>query len=193
MGTAELFRVRQRSGDPPDAPAIPALIALAHDLANLGLMPSYGIGDHGNLSCRAPEGFIITARATRKARLTPQEFARIVDCARGEEGMILVCDGLRLPSTDALLHWRLYQARPDIGAIVHAHDTEVLAAAPALGLPVTDVSARFNSHELVEDVVRLAAGTNYLLMRDHGCVALGSSLEAAAELVLQWYRRVRVL
>ena len=191
MGTGELFKVQRRGSEPPDAPIIPLLISLAHDLAHLGLMPSYGIGDHGNLSCRVSQGFIITARATRKIRLSAQEFVQIVDCTRGPDGITLVCDGQRLPSTDALIHWRVYQARPDVGAIVHAHDPRLLEAAPELGLPITDVSARCNSHELVEDALRLATGTNYLVMRDHGVLALGPTLEAASELALQWYRRVR--
>jgi ribulose-5-phosphate 4-epimerase/fuculose-1-phosphate aldolase len=191
MGAAELFQVEHRSGEPLEWPGIPSLITLAHDLAVLGLMPSYGIGDHGNLSCRVPEGFVITARATRKIRLIPQEFVRIADCTRGPRGLTLVCDGTRLPSTDTLLHWRIYQARPDVGALIHVHDPNVLEAAPELGLPVTEVSARFNSHQLVEDVVRLASGSDFLVMRDHGCLALGRTLDQAAALALHWYHRVR--
>ena len=190
------------AGDPfglvlrrPEIPSLregPALIELAKTLHGLGVMPSYGPGDHGNLSCRTPTGCLFTARQTHKAALRPDQLVSLVGYESTPRGACLMFDGKVLPSTDALMHWRLYERRADVGAIIHGHDPQALAKAVALELPVTHGSGLTNSVELIDEVVVLAAAHDYILLRDHGVVALGTTISAALGLIRQWLDRARL-
>lgn len=191
MAEGELFGVALRRREPLSHPELPALIALARSLHALGLMPSYGPGDHGNLSLRTPEGFLITARQTRKDALTPAQFVHVVGGETAGVRAQLVCEGACLPSTDALMHHAIYAQRPDASVIVHGHDAKALSQAAALALPLTRVSAQTNSLTLIEEVRALCAHHDYLLTRDHGFIALGSSIEAVRALILRHFTRAR--
>jgi L-fuculose-phosphate aldolase len=196
MSVVELYAPVCIDAAPPEDPRIATLIWWAARFAELGFTPSYGPGDHGNLSCRTPEGLIASARQTQKARLTPSDFTAVFRPARGDAGVQpppLRYHGVRPPSTDALMHLRIYEARPDVHAILHGHDPATLAAADRLRLPVTATSGLTNSEPLVEEVVRAARAADYLLMRDHGFVALGRTIDEAGELVRTLSARARGL
>ncbi len=191
MPLAALFDVIIRRDEIPASPAENELITLAVSMHARGLTPSYGPGDHGNLSCRTPDGFLISARETSKRSLRPEQLVSVLACERTSQGMRLTVDGRALPSTDALMHWKIYAARPDIGAIVHGHDQEVLKRKEEFGLPTTRISAKVNSLELIDEVCALSAAHDYLLMRDHGFIALGATLAAAEERFMEWFHRAR--
>ena len=177
----------------PTDPRIPALIWWAKRMAELGLTPSYGLGDHGNLSCRTSAGLIITARATMKAALDAEHVVEILSVTAGETGVKMACRGLHLPSTDTLLHWQIYERRRDVHAIFHGHDPQTLAHAEALRLPITTISASRPSLEVINEASALAASVDYLLLRDHGFVALGTSPDDAGEKVRMLATRARSL
>jgi L-fuculose-phosphate aldolase len=108
--------------------------------------------------------------------------------------------GTRSPSVESGLHARALAKRPDCRASVHTHQP-VASAFTLLGipLPVTDAAAR----ALIGDEVPVAgyapSGTSWLsrnvarlvrsdrnayLMRNHGLVCLGATLEDACQVVL---------
>lgn len=190
LGT-ELFETITRGPDLPNQPRAEPLIALATRLHAAGLTPSYGPGDHGNLSCRTLQGCLITARHTSKARLREQDLVHILEVRTTAPVVTVICEGAGLPSTDTLMHWAIYERRPDVGAVVHGHDDVMLSKAAALGVPITRVSARANSCALIEEVRALSAAHDYLITRDHGFVALGLTVEAAGACVWQWFQRAR--
>ena len=183
MPAAELFETVLIDRTVPRDPCIAQLIWWAARLSELGFTPSYGPGDHGNLSCRTPTGLLVTARHTAKAALRPEQFVDVVDVTQFDGRITVHARGVALPSTDVWLHWRVYDLRPDIHAILHGHDSAALAQAAALHLPVTTTSGKTPSMAIVDDVCKLVAAHNYLLMRDHGFVALGQSIDEAGELV----------
>ncbi len=185
MSQAPLYEPVVLSPQPPNDPRIASLIWWAARLSELGFTPSYGPGDHGNLSCRTSTGLLISARETEKARLQPDQFVDVVakDVSQAGSGPVrIACRGPRLPSTDAWMHLRIYGLRPDIHAILHGHDRAALANAAALRLPITTCSAAAPSRSLVDEVCELAKSYDYLLMRDHGFLALGASIDEAGEL-----------
>ena len=107
MAATELFESICRHPGAPRDPNADALIAIARSLHARGLTPSYGPGDHGNLSCRTPQGCLISARATRKDALGPDVLVSLVGSERTATGIRIIYDGERLPSTDALMHWQI--------------------------------------------------------------------------------------
>ena len=191
MAASELFEMVCRVPRAPIHPQGPHLITMAKALHALGLTPSYGLGDHGNLSCRVGRGCLISARQTSKATLREEQLALVTDAEREPSGWRVFYEGLALPSTDALMHLAVYAQRPEIGAVIHAHDDAVRSRTQALGLPITQLSARVNSLELIDEVQALCARHDYVILRDHGVIALGSSLDAAQARLMDWYRRAR--
>lgn len=181
----------QRRPAAPIYPESASLIALAAALHAMGLTPSYGRGDHGNLSCRVSEGILITGRETSKAALAAHDLAHIIGTEPHHERVTVITEGAVLPSTDTLMHLQIYTQRPDCQAIVHGHDPQVLQQAEAFGLPVTRTSAVANSLALVEEVRLLSASHDYIILRAHGFIALGASFDEARERLLHWFHRAR--
>lgn len=73
-----------------------------------------GVGTAGNLSARTPDGLLITPSARRYEELGPEEMVEIDIGGR-------VLGGSLRPSTEWRIHAALYEARPTVGAVVHAH------------------------------------------------------------------------
>jgi len=177
----------------PVDPSIPLLVWWAHRLAELGLTPCYGPGDHGNLSCRGERTVLISARETAKATLQPSDVVEILGVEEADDVWTIRCRGLRLPSTDTRLHLHVYAVRPDVRAIIHGHDPQTLAHVKALRLPMTASSAAVPSRELIQNVCDLIQQDDYLLLRDHGFLAVGRTLDEAGERVRLLCSRARAL
>lgn len=191
MSGSELFGTVIMDRRAPEDPQIPELISQAAAFSAMGFTPSYGPGDHGNLSCRTPQGLLVTARATAKSRLRAEDFVQVLGLDEQTSPPTARCCGLRLPSTDTLLHWRLYQLRTDARAILHGHDPLTLKYADVLRLPVTPHSAAAPSMALIDDACRLARRHDYFILRDHGFLVLGRSAAEAGALVRHWSQQAR--
>ena len=195
MAYTELYEPVITAQEAPQDPRIDALIRWAARLAALGLTPSYGPGDHGNLSCRTTRGCLISARQTAKAGMLATQFVEVYNpesllaADAVQTGVRLSCRGLLLPSTDALMHLEIYRRRPEIQAILHGHDTAALARAETLGLPMTQQSAATRSP--VDEICALARDHDYLLLREHGFLSLGRSIDEAGERFESIYRQAR--
>lgn len=113
------------------------------------------------------------------------------------------CDGGgRRPFLERFLHAEIYRARPDVMAVAHGHspsiipfslvDTPLLAtyhnaAFLAEGVPLFDIRSRFGTTDIViSDPARGAAlaealgDKSVVLLRAHGFVAVGPSVQVAA-------------
>ena len=162
---------------------------VARKMAGLGLVS----GASGNVSARLPGGLMaITAMGSRCEDASEEEVV-VVDAD------LVSVEGDRTPSSESLLHAAVYEARPDVGGIVHTHPVYSSAVAVAgLGIPpVVDEmvvalggEVRVSEYappasEAVAERVCEALGTrDAALIRNHGAVAVGvdpqSALDAAA-------------
>ena len=126
----------------------------------------------GNLSFRSAAGFIITPTGTDPVTLTTDGFVEVLGV---DEKEVRVA-GTHEPSSECRMHAAIYAARPDVNAIFHGH------YAPALTAPGVAITAREIPYGTPamgpETVLALGAG-NFVVMRNHGFVAVGSSLPAA--------------
>jgi ribulose-5-phosphate 4-epimerase/fuculose-1-phosphate aldolase len=80
----------------------------------------------------------------------------------------------RRVSVDAIEHWMIYQAHPDVGAILHVH-------AWVEGCAATDVNYPCGTEELAVSVAELIAkepdpAHAIIGLRNHGITATGDSL-----------------
>jgi ribulose-5-phosphate 4-epimerase/fuculose-1-phosphate aldolase len=162
------------------------IVAACQILVERGYLMATG----GNVSLRVPErnGFAITPSNYDYARMTADDVC-ILDLG------LKVLAGQRTPSIESSLHATVYQARPDVNAVVHTH--QVYASALALiDAPIPalfDEQARFLGRS-VEIIPYAPSGTGFLkkniakciknhhnayILQNHGVLCFGEDMERA--------------
>ncbi len=146
------------------------------------VMRLYQVGglSYGNLSARKDETrFWMSASGVDKTEL--EEPGRDILLVTGYDEpnarmVISVPPGVepRRVSVDAIEHWMIYQAHPDVGAILHVH-------AWIEGIAATDINYPCGTQELAESVAELIdlepdPAHAVIGLRNHGITATGDSL-----------------
>jgi L-fuculose-phosphate aldolase len=162
-------------------------------------------GKAGNVSLRwdrgAAEGMLVTPSALAYERMDGDDIVWMALAAG--EGMPAI-DGLHPPSSEWRIHRDLYLARPQAGAVVHAHPpfaTTLACSArgQAGGIPAfhymvavaggNDIRcapyATFGTQELSAGALAALQGRRACLLASHGMLAFGASLEAALALAVE--------
>jgi L-fuculose-phosphate aldolase len=185
----------------PDAAVVAARRAVldtALQLADRGFLAGVG----GNLALRIDDRrMAVTPSATDYYTMTPEDVCVV------ELGSLRVLHGTRTPSVESGLHARALLRRADCRASVHTHQP-IASAFTLLGipLPVTEDAERAviggelpiagyapsGTGWLARKVARLVrADRNAYLMRNHGVVCLGATLDDACAVVLAVERVAR--
>ncbi|MEX2454408.1 MAG: class II aldolase/adducin family protein [Rhodospirillaceae bacterium] len=180
------------SGGPVPNEFIADLAAASRILAAQGVVDAFG-----HVSCRhpsAPDRYFMS-RAMAPALATPDDIIEYsldsVPCDAAGRGSFL----------ERFIHGEIYRARPDVGSVVHSHSPSVIpfglvdekmramfhnAAFLAAGVPVFDISEKFGATDMLvsdpEKGVAFAGSvgdSNVALMRAHGSVACGPTLQMA--------------
>lgn len=162
------------------------IVEAAHELVRKGYLMATG----GNLSLRIPrhKAFAITPSNYDYLKMTPDDI-----CILDFEFAPL--EGLRDPSVESAMHGAVYQARPDVNAIVHTHQAYV-SALTLIKAPIPalfDEQARFLGRSV--DIIPYApSGTGFLkntvakhvrnhnnafMMQNHGALVFGHDMERA--------------
>jgi len=159
------------------------IVETGRKLYELGFVPA----TDGNISVRLADGSVlITASGVSKGKLAPADMARISMDGKFISG--------RKPSSEYLLHLRVYAKRPDVLAVVHAHPpvaTGLASAGIALDKPLTSEIviglgkvplapyATPGTGEVSDSITGLLESHNAIMLANHGVVTYGASLEAA--------------
>jgi len=155
------------------------------------LLRPAGNHSYGNLSFRAEHGkneFIITATKDDfyDEKLNPGRFVKVVGCDLKNK-MVMV-HGLDLPSKETLLHYIIYMNRPEIHAIFHGH-CERLECDPDINFVTTEREQPGGSIELAREVEKVLGKENFIIMKNHGFLALGKSIDDAGKITLKAYQK----
>lgn len=149
-------------------------------------------GTSGNLSVRVEDGFLLTPTGMDYDALVPEDLVRV----RFDGGH----EGRRLPSSEWQLHRDILAARPEAGAVLHAHSMFCTTLAclrrgiPAFHYMVaaaggSDVRcapyATFGTEELAQHTLAALEGRKACLLANHGMVALGKDLAGAFKLAVE--------
>jgi L-fuculose-phosphate aldolase len=145
-------------------------------------------GQDGNITVRYQPGrILVTPRGLPKADLAPEDLVDV-----DLEGRHLA--GSQKASTELDLHLRVYRAREDCGAVVHAHPPTATAFAvagegiPADVLPEVAVLmgevpivpyATTGTPALGDAIEPFLGGSEAVLLANHGAVAWGNTLATA--------------
>ena len=173
-------------------------------LANEGVVDAYG-----HVSVRhptKPERFFM-------ARMRAPELVERGDLMEfGPDGQP-VSDS-RSPAVERFIHGAIYEARPDVQAVVHAHAEEILPFGitdvplrPVIhsgsfigrNVPVWDIADNFGDTDLLvrdmsqgRDLARCLGNNNVVLMRGHGFAAAARSVIEAVRISVYLPRNARV-
>lgn len=178
--------------DPDLGELVPGLrariLAAATEMATRGLCR----GTAGNVSALASADgravVAITPSGVRYEHLTENAI-----CLTDPTGRTL--GGAFLPSSELPLHLMVYATRPDVRAVVHTHSTYAttlaVCASPVkavhyrlarAGVEVPVASyARYGSEQLARSCVDALGQGRAVLLRNHGVVAVGPTLDEALE------------
>ena len=164
-------------------------------LATARAMNAAGInrGAAGNVSARCEGGFLITPTGMAYDACTPEDIVKV-----GAGG---TASGKRKPSSEWRFHHDIYAARPEAGAIIHAHSpfATALACQEAAIPPFHYMIARFGgdsvrcaayatfgTQELSDAMLVALEGRRACLMAHHGMVVFGKDLDEALALAIEF-------
>ncbi len=148
-----------------------------------------GVG-FGNLSIRSKPGFIITGSATGAwKRLDPEHYTRVMSYNFRENSVH--CQGPIRASSESLTHAALYEACPDIQAVIHVHSRQLWQAL-IYKVPTTENDIPYGTPEMAFSIQRIvqarkSESTGLIVMAGHeeGLVAYGPDLQSAGDCLLR--------
>jgi L-fuculose-phosphate aldolase len=142
----------------------------------------------GNVSIKLEDGrMLITPSATDKARMKSDQIGVLSLAGENQTPFLKL-------SMESGMHIAVYNQRPDISAIIHAHPpiasaftalcksincTLTSEARAILGTPVVAPYALMGTPLLADRVAETVKQANVILMENHGVICLGQSLLAA--------------
>jgi L-fuculose-phosphate aldolase len=165
-----------------------AMIATARRMNASGLNQ----GTSGNLSQRVEDGFLITPTGMDYEAMVPEDLV-LMRFDGGHEGR-------RKPSSEWRFHRDILAARPEVGAVLHAHSMFCTTlACLRRGIPSfhymvamaggVDIRcapyATFGTEELSRHAVAALEGRKACLLANHGMLALGRDLAGAFKLAVE--------
>lgn len=160
-------------------------------------------GAEGNLSVRLRNGdLLVTPSGVDKATVQASQMLRLyADGALRHDGMLASSnsdaktgDSIGRPSSELGMHLACYAARPDVGAVVHAHPpvatgfatagrtlpANVLPEVPVVVGPIALVPyGRPGTPALAAAMAPFVEGHEVFLLANHGVTAVGTSLTDA--------------
>ncbi|HEY6095092.1 MAG TPA: class II aldolase/adducin family protein [Gallionellaceae bacterium] len=158
------------------------LLTISQRMVELGL----NRGSSGNASVRDGEGMLITPSALPVSAMTAASMVRMDLAGRVLQG--------GKPSSEWRFHRDILAARPEIGAVVHAHSTfattiacmrrevpavhYMIAMAGGDNIRCTPYSV-FGEQELSDHALEALQGRKACLLGNHGMIALGTDLDDA--------------
>ncbi|UCC58117.1 MAG: class II aldolase/adducin family protein [Candidatus Bathyarchaeum sp.] len=153
-----------------------------------GLTPEIEGNYTGNLSFRSEEGFVITASGLKSKENLGDDCFVYVE-SYDEQSNTVYVGGKRHPSSEAVMHFLIYKAREEVNAIFHGHNEVIIANAEKFKLPVTEREHEPGSRELANEVLRALGDNNLIVIKNHGFISLGKTMNEAGKQALATLRK----
>ncbi len=154
----------------------------------IGLAPEYKLGSSGNLSFRYKNGFVIKSTKVYFKAIKPNDLVFVKEFDL--KNKIAYVYGKNIPSTELQMHYLIYKNKKNINAIFHVHDYDVMKIAKKYSIPVTKVTEA-GTAKIGYDVLRAMTNKRFVVMKKHGVVALGKSINEAGNIILKYHKITR--
>ncbi len=171
----------------------------------------WGLADfYGHASARIPgtNAILIKPSITSLAAIRPEDIL-MVDMNNYEQGDLT--DPLMrqrgLPPAEVILHIAMYRKRPDVLGVVHTH--QILATAMGIagkpivplqlqgmsfspGTPIFDSPEAISNEQIAAQLADAIGDQNTILLKGHGVVAVGPSIEHATVAAIYLERAAKI-
>lgn len=159
---------------------------VCHKMWQLGWVAA----NDGNVSVKLPDGtFLATPTGVSKSMVTPEKIVRI-----DEKGRIIeAAEGYR-PSSEMKMHFRCYEKREDVGAVLHAHppvatgfavanrpldEYSMIETVLSLGsVPIAPYGTP-STEEIPDAIAPYLPEHDAILLKNHGAVTVGADVYTA--------------
>ncbi|GHI08701.1 fuculose phosphate aldolase [Streptomyces cellostaticus] len=178
---------QRRDPEVAEARAWEGVVATARRTVADGLV----VGTSGNVSARVGDLVLVTPSGVPYDRLTPDDITGVDLDGRQVLGTLV-------PTSELPMHLAVYRTT-DARAVVHTHAVHATAVstlltelppihymAGAMGGPVRVAPyATYGTDELAENMLRALAGRSGCLLRNHGMITYGTTLDQAYDRTAQ--------
>jgi L-fuculose-phosphate aldolase len=164
---------------PGDRKLIRQLIRAGRAYSALGFIDKNG----GNLSVRAKAGMIIKRTGSYPDRFKISDFVLVSRVGQKQ----VYYFGAKVPSSEARLHFGIYQVRPDINCVLHAHDRAAIKCTQKLANAVCLPEISYGTLQSALAVKKQAKKFDYLIQKNHGVIALGKDVKTAINLLKKYH------
>jgi L-ribulose-5-phosphate 4-epimerase len=164
------------------------VVAACNALVRLGLTT----GTSGNVSARLPDtGTVVASPSSVRYETMTAADVCTVDVESGDQ-----VDGDRNPTSELLMHLAVYRARPDVGAVIHAHTLHTTALSlVGRGIPpIMDEQVQLlggevslcphtlpGSEALAATVVEHLGDRRAVILAHHGMLGCGRDVQQALD------------
>jgi ribulose-5-phosphate 4-epimerase/fuculose-1-phosphate aldolase len=163
------------------------------------------IGSNGNVSVRRMAGFVITAtQLPSKENLAPEDCVHLETCANGDARF----HGAKLPSSESIMHWHLFETFPAIQAIVHVHESNALLYSEPNRTRWAELGIVESAQDIGGGTIEVGKATaetfttetSYVILKNHrpdwdpgrtGTVVMGRSLGEALNRTLEIHEALK--
>jgi ribulose-5-phosphate 4-epimerase/fuculose-1-phosphate aldolase len=176
----------------------------AHDL-HTGYTGTDLIGSNGNVSVRRTSGFVVTAtQLPSKHNLAPEDCVHLETCVGGDARF----HGAKLPSSESIMHWHLFETFPAIQAIVHVHESNTLLYSESNRSRWAELGIVESAQDIGGGTIEVGQATaetfttetSYVILKNHrpdwdpgrtGTVVIGRTLEEALNRTLEIHKALK--
>jgi L-fuculose-phosphate aldolase len=115
-------------------------------------------------------------------------FSKVTNC--NINNFSLKFEGEKIPSSESLMHYAIYKARPNINAIFHGHSTEILENCNKFNIPETEKEEEYGTIQLINEVLKIINSQDFVIIKNHGFISLGKDMEEAGKNVIEILNKI---
>jgi len=134
------------------------------------------------LSFRTDDGFVITGNKL-KGNLSNDCFVGVLNYDVYKNSLFV--EGGLEPSSEAVMHYLIYNTRFEVNAIFCGNDDSVIKHAKELKLVETSEEIPSGTVELANEVLDALGDNNFIVIKNYGFLSLGKTMKEAGESILK--------